>query len=384
MKVLVAHNRYRSGVPSGENRVVDAEIELLKGAGVEVVTMLEESDSISDTVLGAVASSAPGPLYSPAGVRRFRALMNAEHPDVVHVHNVFPLISPWVVRAAHAAGVPVVHTVHNYRHSCVKGVHFRDGQVCTECDRSLLSLPSVRHGCYRDSRLQSLPMAVGQVAHSRTWRAVDAIIALTDFMRERLVRQGFPGDRITVRPTWVPDPGEPTSPGTDALFVGRLDQAKGIPLLLQAWQAGSSNHKRLRIIGDGPLRPDVERASARDPRIRFEGPASKSGVSDAMRSAGVVVVPSLWFEGYPLVVAEAFGHGRPVLTVAGGATATIVDSTCGWVTSSDPRHLARTIAQISEGDIAKRARGARARYDSDNRPDQALRALVSVYRGVIG
>ncbi len=106
---------------------------------------------------------------------------------MVHLHNVYPLISPYVVRVAARAGVPVVHTVHNYRHGCVNGLHLRDGHTCTDCIGTRLGLPAVQHGCYRGSRLQTVPMAIGQVVHRGTWDDdVARYLALTPFMSDLL------------------------------------------------------------------------------------------------------------------------------------------------------------------------------------------------------
>ena len=166
MRVLVAHNLYRSSAPSGENQLVRAEIELLRDGGVEVVGLIQDSDDIPDGIRG-LLEAAPGPVYSRDGVRRFTRLLEEHRPDVVHLHNVFPLISPYVVRVAARRDVPVVQTVHNYRHGCVNGLHLREGHACTDCLGTRLGLPAVQHGCYRGSRAQTVPMALGQVAPSQ-------------------------------------------------------------------------------------------------------------------------------------------------------------------------------------------------------------------------
>ena len=165
MRVLVAHNRYRSSAPSGENRLVDAEIALLREAGIDVVPLVADSEDIGSGTRG-VLQAAPGPIYSPSGVRRFRRLLDDTGPDVVHLHNVYP--ADLAVRscgwpATH--GVPVVQTVHAYRHGCVNGLHLRDGRPCTDCLGTRLGLPAVRHGCYRGSRAQTVPMTIGQDVH---------------------------------------------------------------------------------------------------------------------------------------------------------------------------------------------------------------------------
>jgi glycosyltransferase involved in cell wall biosynthesis len=384
MRVLVAHNLYRSATPSGENQLVRAEIELLRTGGVEVVELLRDSDEIAGGLRGAL-QAAPGPIRSPGGVRRFTRLLEEARPDVVHLHNVYPLISPAVIPVARRHGVPVVQTVHNYRHGCVNGLHLRDGHVCTDCLGTRLGLPGVEHGCYRGSRLQTVPMTLGQDLHRRTWRrGVDRFVALTPFMRDHLVSTGIPRDRIVVRPTWVPDPGLAGASGRDVLYVGRLDEAKGIDRLLDAWAMGGSETGRtLTVVGDGPLRGRVE-AAVGTGNVRWLGQVPPAEVAGAIGSAAYVVVPSRVFEGYPLVVAEAFGRGRPVLTVSGGSVGTIVDDATGWVVDPTVDALAAAIARITDHDARSRGAAARTSYEQHNTPEQGLAGLVAIYDEVAG
>jgi glycosyltransferase involved in cell wall biosynthesis len=385
MRVLVTHNFYRSSAPSGENQLVRAEAALLRDGGVDVVEMFADSDTIPAGVRGALRA-APGPVYSPSGVRRFTRLLRETRPDVVHLHHVTPLISPWVVRVADRYGVPVVHTVHAYRHSCVNGLHLRDGKVCTDCVGTRLNLPSVQHGCYRDSRAQTVPVTIGLDIHRRTWRTgVARFLALTPFMRDMLVATGIPADRITVRPTWVPDPGLAETPGQEVLYVGRLDEAKGIDRLLDAWRLGGRDSgRRLTVVGDGPLRTQVEDVVRSDDRVRWLGQVPPSEVAAALEQAAFLVVPSRVFEGYPLAVAEAFGRGRPVLTVSGGSVGTIVDDRTGWVVEPTTEALAAAIARIDGPDAASRGAAARASYERHNTPEQGLASLLAVYKDVLG
>lgn len=378
MKVLVAHNRYRSSAPSGENRVVDEEIELLRNAGVDVVPMIEESDRIAEGGVRALAGAAVGPIYSPSGVARFKQLLRDERPDVVHLHNVFPLISPWVIRVAHAAGVPVVQTVHNYRHSCVNGLHFRDGATCTSCLGRRLPLAAVGHRCYRGSTAQSAAMVAGHVAHASAWRQVDHYLTLTPFMRDRLEETGVERARISVRASWVPQAAPAGAPGRDVLFVGRLDEAKGVRLLLEAWADGPMAGRRLAVAGDGGLRGEVEHAAARG-AVDYLGPLDAGGVREALSRCGLVVVPSLCFEGLPLVIAEAFRAGRAVAVADGGSAASAVGAAVGWVFTPSASALRDVVSAISDEELQRRGAAARHLYESDHSPEAALRSLVAVY-----
>jgi glycosyltransferase involved in cell wall biosynthesis len=382
MRVLVAHNFYRSSAPSGENQLVRAEVGLLRDGGVDVVELFEDSDEIRGGLRG-VLQTAPGPFYSRDGVRRFTRLLEEHRPDVVHLHNVFPLISPYVARVAARQGIPVVQTVHNYRHGCVNALHLRDGQPCTDCLGTRLGLPAVQHGCYRGSRAQTVPMTLGQIVHRRTWREdVERYLALTPFMRDKLVVTGIPAERITIRPTWVPDPGEAGPPGRDVLYVGRLDEAKGVDLLLAAWADARHDGRRLRIVGDGPLAPLVAAASARDDTIAHVGRLDASGTGAEMSGCAYVVVPSRVFEGYPLVVAEAFARGRAVLTVSGGSVGTAVDDSTGWVVDPSTESLSRAMRDITDHEVAERGRRARTAYEATSTPERGLASLLDVYSEV--
>ena len=148
VRVLVAHNRYRSALPSGENTVVDTEVEGLRARGVEVELLLAESDDIADFGLGAKLALPLRPTWSATTRRRFHALVAEHRPDVVHLHNPFPLLSPMVVRWAKDADLPVVQSVHNVRHACLAGTWFREGGDCRECAGHRWSGPGVRHGCH--------------------------------------------------------------------------------------------------------------------------------------------------------------------------------------------------------------------------------------------
>jgi len=383
VKIVVAHNRYRSALPSGENVVVDDDIHVLRDAGVDVVPLIEESDDIPTLGLGGRLGVATGPVFNAAGVGRMRRLLAVHHPDLVHVHNVFPLLSPWIVRAAHEAGVPVVQTVHNFRQDCVAGTYFRDGAVCTDCVGRRLAMPALRHGCYRGSRVQTLPMVVGRALHQSTWRSVDRFLVLTEFHAEHLQTLGVPADRIVVRPTSVPDPGAITRPGNDILFVGRLDAEKGVELLLDAWALREPDGRRLVVAGDGPLAGLARERARADSTIRYRGRLTADEVAEAMEQAAAVALPSVWLEGLPRVAVEAMARGRAVLAVDHGGLATIVDDACGWLVPADVAAWARALGSLSDLDLRRRGAGARAVYEC--RFDQAVttRLLLSTYDEVL-
>src|SRR3989440_1693700 len=383
MKVLVAHNRYSSAQPSGENTVVDAEIAQLTAAGVEVVPFLRSSDEIGTLPATQKALLPLGPVIFPPAIKALRHTIKTERPDLVHLHNPYPLISPWIVRTAQAHGLPVVQTVHNYRQVCANGLYFRDGHICHDCRGRAFPLPAVLHGCYRGSRAQSVLMATALTVHRGTWRGVDRYLALTDAIAEHLRDFGIPDGRITVKPNAIADPGPPAPLGEGFLFVSRLSREKGLGLLLDAW----SQHPQgalgtLRIAGDGPQRRWAEAAADARSDVVFLGPQNQAGVRAAMRDSAVVLAPSLWHDVLPTVILEALAAGRPVLGTNLGGIPYLV-GTAGWTVPPTVDALADALPVARDG-AASLAPLARKRYETTFTPELITGRLVDVYTAPTG
>lgn len=385
MKVLIAHNRYQSALPSGENEVVDEEVRELRGAGVEVVPYLRSSDEISTMGVKDRLCLPMMPLHSPRSVTEISDLIELHRPDLVHIHNPYPLISLSIVRTAHRHHLPVVQTVHNHRHSCVRGSYFRDDLACFECRGKTLPWPAVAHGCYRDSRIQSIPMALALGAHRSDQRNVDRYIALSPSIAESLQESGLVRpDQVVIRPNSVRDPGAPTPPGAGLLFVGRLSREKGLPLLLDAWEGARQPFGTLTVIGEGPERARVEAVAASPASgVTYLGPQDRSGVDSALRACAAVVVPSTAPEALSLVVLEALAHARPVLASRSGGLVSVVDDTVGWLSRPDLPDLTATLRLAADADVAALGRGARAAYEVRYTPRVVIAQQVTIYDAVL-
>ncbi|TYB36770.1 glycosyltransferase family 4 protein [Micromonospora sp. AP08] len=415
MRIVVAHNRYREAQPSGENTIVDAEIAQLTAAGVEVLPFLRSSDEIPAMSKPAKALLPISPIWAPKAQHDLDRLLTEHRPDVLHLHNPYPLLSPWVVRTAHKRGVPVVQTVHNYRQVCSSGLYFRDGVICQDCRGRALGVPAIVHRCYRGSRAQSALMATTLAVHRPTWKSVDRYIALTTAVADHLRDYGIPDERIVVKPNAVPDPGTPAPPGDGFLFMGRLSPEKGLDLLLTAWRrhpVGSLGP--LRIAGDGELRPLAEAAAADRPDVVYLGQLDRPGVRAALADSAVVLATSTWHDVLPTVIIEALASGRPVLgTALGGipylvgaddprepagtgpaevATAAPGDGhvslprgvqrgEAGWVVAPDPEALAAALP-VARAGAATLAPAARTRYERTFHPDVVTKRLIDIYADV--
>ncbi|MBO4205132.1 glycosyltransferase [Micromonospora echinofusca] len=388
MRIVVAHNRYRQAQPSGENTIVDAEIAQLGAAGVEVLPFLRSSDEIPSMSGAAKALLPLSPIYAPRAQHDLDELITRHRPDVLHLHNPYPLLSPWVVRTAHKHGVPVVQTVHNYRQVCSSGLYFRDGTICQDCRGRVLGVPAIVHRCYRGSRAQSALMATTLAVHRGTWKSVDRYIALTSGIAAHLRDYGIPADRIVVKPNGIPDPGTPTPLGDGFLFLGRLSPEKGLDLLLAAWRRHPDGALGpLRIGGDGELRPLVEAAAAERADVTYLGPLDRAGVRAALDASSVVLATSTWHDVLPTVIIEALASGRPVLGTALGGIPYLVGvddpaGPAGWVVPAEPEALAAALPTARSG-AAALAGAARARYERTFHPDVVTKRLIDVYASLV-
>jgi glycosyltransferase involved in cell wall biosynthesis len=390
MRVLVVHNRYSSRMPSGENLAVDDEVRWLRAAGIDVRVHLESNDDLVD----------PGPVrrvvdgleapWSWSAARRLRRAIGEHRPDLVHVHNLFPLMTASTPHAALNAGIPVVWTVHNRRAVCVAGGNFRDGSPCHEC-RVGWRVPGIVHGCYAGSRAASAVVTGATSIYRHIARRQIDAVAISEHVRQWLVdTAGFEAGRTRVKHNAVDGPGDPMgiSPPeekNDFLFLGRLAANKGVALLLDAWRRTSDPDIRLRIVGDGPLADTVRAAAVADHRITWLGQLPADAATAQIADARAVVVPSVWGEPFGRVAAEALAYGRPVISSGQGALCEIVDGDSGWTTGTDPGALAEALraASTSSGLVAVKGAAARRRYESAFSPEATSRRLVEIYRDVL-
>ncbi|MFH9550523.1 glycosyltransferase [Streptomyces sp. NPDC017435] len=391
MHVLVVHNHYASAQPSGENKVVDQEVALLRGAGHRVELFERRSDDIAARSLPGKAAVALLVPWNPSVRAELADRLRAERPDVVHVHNVFPLLSPSVLAACADAGVPAVATLHNYTQVCPPGTLQRDGRPCTECVGSA-PLPAVRHGCYRGSRLATVPLAVSlSVNRRRWWSGVERFFCISAAQRDVLVRSGMPAERLAVKHNFVPEPADRrTGAGEHLLYLGRLAEAKGVRLLMAAWDeiaAQGGVGVPLVVAGTGPLEREVAAWSAGRDDVRYDGLYDAAQCQKAVARSVAVVAPSTWLEAFGLVVVEAMAAGVPVVAAGHGAFVELVDEGVTGLLHrpGEAASLAACLRRITAGPDRNQemGRAARRRYEQGFSPAVGLERLLEGYRTAI-
>ena len=384
MRILLIHNRYRSASPSGEDVAVDNEHRLLTAAGHEVVCYFRDNDDIGASAAARLGTAA-SLFWSGRSSREVTALIAAHQPDIAHVHNTTPLISPSVYFACQRAGVPVVQTLHNYRLICPGGLLLRAGRPCEDCV-GRVPWRAVRHRCYRDSSAASALLSSMVYAHRlrRTWQDdVDCYICLTAFARELFVRGGLPAERLKVRANALADPPRPgDGAGGYALFVGRLGPEKGVATLLRAWESLSLP---LKIVGDGPLLAELQaQARARAPAASFLGLQPRSAVLELMQHATLLVIPSECYEGFPVTCLEAMACGTPMVVSRLGSLDAILEEPgqCLKFPPGDALALRESVFSLLARPDLRRQMAARTRavFEARYAPARALDSLLAIYR----
>ena len=383
LHVISVHNRYL--VAGGEDQVFESEARLLREHGHQV-SQVEEQNVYPDSIAKKIGMAVDC-VWSRRWHREFRELLRKKRPDVVHIHNFFPRISPAIYYACRRENVPVVQTLHNYRLLCAGAELYRDGKVCEECLEHGV-LRGVRYGCYQGSKLGTAVLTLMVDVHRRanTWnRMVDCYIALTEFSRRKYIQGGLPADRIRVKPNFVlPDPGVKSGSGDYALFVGRLFPSKGMNSMLEAWRdlAGVPLH----IVGDGTCRDQVEAElkTGKLPSVTYRGRLPRAETLAAMKNARMLIFPSEWYEGFPVTIAEAFACGLPVVASRLGAMQEIItDGETGLHFNlgdiADFRAKMRW-AWDHPLEMQEMGRNARRQFEQKYTADQNIRMLEEAYQ----
>jgi glycosyltransferase involved in cell wall biosynthesis len=386
MKVLMVHNRYQQR--GGEDSVVDAEVRLLASNGVGVLRLDVDNDAIIGLATK-IQTSLNLFLPSPAINERLTSALGAFQPDVVHVHNWFPTLSPSIFRKCRQAGIPVVHTLHNYRLLCVTATLFRDGRVCEDCLGSVTRVTGIIHKCYRGSRVGSAVATAGMLAQwaAGTWHhAVDRFIAPSEFAKSKLIQGGLPKEKIAVKPNFVdPDPEPGPGDGGYMLYVGRLTEEKGLRTLLQCWKDGS-DLPPLRIVGAGPLQDEVREAAAKMTNVEWLGSKSGEEVATLMKHAKAAICPSLWYEGMPRATIESLAVGTPVVASRIGCyPEMIADGQSGVLfPPGDADSLRSRIREMeANGAFAEMRTKARERYEAEYTGERNIFLALGIYRSVL-
>lgn len=387
MKILQVHNKYKQA--GGEDVVFDQEYELLDRNGFEVSRYLVDNSDEIQGILSRIKLLFQTH-YSVSSRRKIAERLVRKNIDLMHVHNFFPLLTPSIFDATYDRGIPSVMTLHNYRLMDPGGLLINGGEID---ERSVQgsAYECVPDGVYRESVLQTLVVAHMIEYHRKkgTWqKKVDRFIALTDFARKKFIEGGIPGDRITVKPNFIPDPAGDSGPDLYQkedyfIFIGRISREKGIETLIEAWKRYDISHK-VYIFGEGPLLEQLKAETGGIENMVWMGHRSREEVFHFLKSAKALLFPSIWYEGFPMTIVEAFSFGTPVISSDIGSQAEIItDGETGLhFEVKDADDFYKKMTELTEDPEKARqfARNARQEYEERYTPEKNVEQLTNIYR----
>lgn len=371
MRICLVHSFYRSASPSGENEVVQAQQRALKAAGHQVGLIRLHSDQLISGPMSAARAA-----LAVASRRGHDPTIEISEfaPDIIHVHNLFPNFGyQWIQPITRR--IPVVATLHNFRYVCAKGTLYRDGSSCEDCLTGRLA--AVRHGCYRDSMVATLPIVMSQrggLAKNPIFAHASRIIALTPRSAAIFTRAGAREGQITVIPNGIQPLDADAVRGRRWLYAGRLTEEKGILELLAMWP----DDVPLDVAGDGPLRNHAQGRGQSG--VRFVGSLPREELRRKLASYRGLVVPSRWAEGgIPLILGEALSVGTPVLALEGSSAADFLADHGGGMVYWDEASLRRS---LELWDVVVDRDAARTVFEQNLSEATWIARLTQLYRQV--
>lgn len=369
--VLIIHSRYLSGSASGENRVVEDESRLLTEGGHHVDTWTPQYEEA-----GAIRAGI-GAIWSRRARTETARRASKQQIDVIHAHNLFPMLSPAVLRT----DLPTVMTLHNFRLACLPATLLRAGRTCEDCLGHAL-WRGVAHGCYRDSRSASSVLATSMTLHRaiRTFDRVDRFVVLSEFQRQKLSLAGLDSERMVVRRNFAWPAERRSGPGEYFLTLGRLSAEKGLDTVVGSWRSPLP----LLVVGDGPERARLEEIAR--PGVEFRGAVEPDEAAGLLRRARALLYPSRWYEGSPRAVIEALAAGVPVIASdIGGLPEHVSHDLSGLLAPVDDADAwVEAVEALADDATSERlGQGAYESWRESFSPEVALSSLEQIYREAI-
>lgn len=316
--ILLVHNYYQ--VPGGEDTVVANEKAMLEEQGHKVILYSRNNSELKSFSAIRKILLPLTTIFNPRTYREVRRIIKKEQINIVHVHNTLNLISPAVYYAARSKKVPVVQTIHNFRLLCPGATFYRDGHICEDCVSKGL-MCALKHSCYRESKIQTLVCAVNTWIHRMTgiYGKLN-YICLTDFNKQKLLSlKQIKADRVYVKPNFTDVKEHEIIPYEQRkdqfVFVGRLDKLKGIDFLLETWKSMGNDAPKLIVCGTGPMQEWCETYIAENQltNIEYLGFVSNEEAKRVIAESKALILPTQWYEGFPMTIVEAYSVGTQVI-----------------------------------------------------------------------
>lgn len=391
MKILILHNLHRTGSASGDDIVFKKEKELLKSHGHDVIGLNPSNDQFNKSNFFQKALIALQAPWSFSSFKKVKEIISKEKPDIVHIHNIFPFLSPSMYYAANAAQTSVIQTLHDFRFLCPMAFFMRGGVICEECKHGS-SLRSIRYGCFKDSFVQTIPVALMIELHRKLntfKKKIDHYICLTESQKEIYLSAGFDDNKISIKPNFIEDTSATNENilGEYAVFIGRIGEEKGVKPLINAWKY--LQDFQLKIVGDGPKLGEYKKYADNLglKSIEFMGYKEHNECMAILDKARFLIMPSIWYETFGLTIVEAFSHKKPVVASRLGAMADIVDDgrTGLLFKAGGPEDMAKKVKWLWDDPekCIQMGENARKEYEERYTPEINYESLMNIYNEAI-
>ena len=322
MHLLLIHNNY--GAYSGEEAVVDKQIALFQELGHNVTVYRKTTEGERNTISGNIKGLLQG-FYSPSSVRDIKRLIKQDKPDIVIIHNLYPYISPAVLKPIKEAGIPIIMTIHNYRLICPTGLFMRNAAPCEDCLEKENEWSCIRYNC-EHSLMKSIGYA-GRNWFARITKAykdrVDHFACITQFQIQKLIAAGFDPEKMKHIPNFLENSSEPEHTRGDYVAIsGRLSKEKGIDLILEV----ARQTPNIPFVFAGTVRPeDAELIKNAPVNCTFIGHLAAEKLKNFYNNALFLVMASRWYEGFPMTILEVSAFAKPSIGPAHGGFPEIID-----------------------------------------------------------
>ncbi len=313
MKILQVHNQYQN--LTGDDSVVEEEFKLLTSHGHEVLQYLKTNTDLKKSSFFKKVELGISLRGSKVVAREFDQVLSETEPDIIHCHNLFPIITPIVLRVAQTHGIPIVQTLHNYRLLCLNTLFYRDEGICEDCVTNGLK-EGVKNKCYNGSLVQSRLMSDALEYHRKrdTWnKQVDTFICLSEFAKSKFKAGGIDESRLTVKANFVLEPKIKSLYKDFFLFAGKLEEQKGLHEFIEL--AKSCPHIKFKAAGyciDPSIFEEYE-------NVEYLGQLKRAELMKYMSLAKAILFLSKMYEGMPMTILEAWSLKKAVIARNHGA-----------------------------------------------------------------
>ena len=344
MRILQVFNRRKDW--GGEDNSIDQTVDILNKKGMETLIWTRAVSEIRDGLIGKTGAFFSG-IYSLKSARMLRYMLQGFMPDVVEFHNIYPQLSPSVLRECWQERIPVVWHPHDQRPICATGLSLYRGSTCERCTDGR-DYWCILRNC-RGNLFESSAYAIRNAVHRRFkffQRYVHVTVVWSEFLRQRLLKEGFHHEHTLVvpHPVSVPEKAADPARGSYVAYLGRLSPEKGIRTLLEA--AARVPDIPFHIAGDlKSMNGEINHVPA---NVKLVGWLERASIPEFLAKARLSVLPSVCFETFPTAALEAMSHGIPVVgSRIGGIPEAVLDGRTGLLFDpGDSEQLAERIQSL--------------------------------------